>query len=63
MQAGQEWDEHTRTVIIYKNKQTGKHNKEKLAFNKEKGIFDNIEVDNNLQIIDKTEILNYLDNP
>lgn len=61
MQAGKEWDEHTRTVIIYKNKQTGKHNKEKLAFNNKKGIFGDIEVDKNLQTIEKAELLNFLE--
>ncbi|MGX2973117.1 RAD55 family ATPase [Helicobacter sp. T3_23-1059] len=38
-QKGQEWDENARNVLVYKNKQTGIHNKKKLAFSKEKGRF------------------------
>lgn len=58
LQAGQEWDENTRTIIIYKNKQTGKHNKEILAFNKDKGIFSTIASQDNkpTQTIDKKEL-------
>lgn len=38
-QKGQEWDENARNVLVYKNKQTGIHNKRKLAFDKNKGKF------------------------
>lgn len=38
-QKGQEWDENARNVLVYKNKQTGIHNKKKLAFDKQKGRF------------------------
>lgn len=57
LQKGQEWDENTRTIIVYKNKQTGKHNKEKLAFSKERGIFSEIKENKEpAQVIDKDEI-------
>ena len=38
-QKGQEWDEKARNVLVYKNKQTGIHNKKKMAFDKDKGRF------------------------
>lgn len=49
-QKGQEWDENARNVLVYKNKQTGIHNKRKLAFNASKGLFANFESKKEIEI-------------